>query len=226
MRRIVLGLGLAIAAALADGTVSSAATAGAAKASWKVLPSISATVTPNYATGFGPQGGTGSGSTPAVGPLAVAGGGTVDFGTIVAGYQYIYKYAAQLTVKTNDSSGYKVFAEGSTDFIDTTHATILTMNSVLYWMLSSAANTQYSAATAFQSTTNTGDTAYNNNANGQGQNITFLNGLGNPPSSTVIYSSSVDGTSTQGFDYQIRVPDSITTTDTFTAVVVYTAVAN
>jgi len=223
MRRIVLGLGLAIAATLANAGYSDAAASGAAKASWKVLPSITATVVPNYQTGFGPQGGTGSGSTPTPGPLAVANGGTVDFGTIVAGYQYVYKYAAEVKVVTNDTSGYKIFAEGSTDFIDTSHATILPMNSVLYWMISSSSNTQYSAATPFQSTTNTGDTAYNNNANGQGQNITFLNG---PPSSTLVYSSSNDTTTMEGFDYQIRVPDSISATDTFTAVVVYTAVAN
>jgi hypothetical protein len=215
MRRIVLGLGLAIAAALASTSYSDAQSNGAAKASWKVLPSINASVTPNYQTGFGPAGGTGSGATPAPGSAAVLDGGYVDFGTIVAGYQYIYKYAAQVQVKTNDSSGFKVFAEGTSEFIGTSNT--LTMNSVLFWMLSGSSNTQYSAATPFQTTNNTGDTPTNG-----GNNVTFANG---PPSSTLIYSSSTGGTSLQGFDYQIRVPDSVPA-DTFTATVVYTAVAN
>jgi len=216
MRRIVLGLGLAIAAALASGGYSDAEQNGAAKATWKVLPSINASVTPNYQTGFGPQGGTGSGASPAPGSAATLDGGYVDFGTVVAGYQYVYKYAAQVKVMTNDALGFKVFAEGTSEFTGSLGSTI-TMDSVLFWMLSSSGNTQYSAATPFYTTNNTGDTPTNG-----GLNVTFANG---PPSQTLIYSSSTQGTSTQGFDYQIRVPETVAT-DTFTAIVVYTAVAN
>jgi hypothetical protein len=91
------------------------------------------------------------------------------------------------------------------------------MNSVLFWMLSGSGNTQYSAATPFQTTNNTGDTPTNG-----GNNVTFASG---PPAATLIYSSNAQGTSTQGFDYQIHVPDSVGA-DTFQAIVVYTAVAN
>jgi hypothetical protein len=215
MRRIVLVLGLAIAAALGSAGSSNAAQTGAAKMNWRVTPTITAAVTPNYQSGFGPQGGTGSGSTPAAGSSAVLDGGFVDFGTIVAGYQYIYKYAAQVQVKSNDASGFKVFAEGTSEFVGS--SSTLPMNSVLFWMLSGSGNTQYTAATPFQTTNNTGDTPTNG-----GNNLTFLSG---PPTSTLIYSSSAQGTSTQGFDYQIHVPDTVSA-DTFTATVVYTAVAN
>jgi hypothetical protein len=215
MRRIVLGLGLALAATFASAGSSDAQSNGAAKASWHVMPSINASVTPNYQTGFGPQGGTGSGSTPAPGSSAVLNGGYVDFGTVVAGYQYIYKYAAQLQVKTNDASGFKVFAEGTSEFIGSSNT--LPMNQVLFWMLTGSGNTPYSAATPFQTTNTTGDIPTNG-----GNNVTFTNG---PPATTLIYSSNAQGTSTQGFDYQIRVPDTVAA-DTFTAIVVYTAVAN
>jgi hypothetical protein len=220
MRRIVLGLGLALAAALAAGAVSDATTrSGAAKATWHVTPAINASVTPNYQTGFGPMGGTGSGASPAPGSTAVLDGGYVDFGTLVAGYQYIYKYAAQVNVTTNDANGFKVFAEGTSEFVGST--VTLNMNSVLFWMLSGSSNTQYSAATPFNTTNNTGDLPTNPGPGGD-QNVTFLT---QPPSSTLIYSSNAQGTSHQGFDYQIRVPDTVGT-DQFTATVVYTAVAN
>jgi len=220
MRRIVLGLGLAIAAALAVGASSDASPpSGAAKATWHVTPAINASVTPNYQTGFGPQGGTGSGASPAPGSAAVQNGGYVDFGTLVAGYQYVYKYAARVNVTTNDANGFKVFAEGTSEFVGSTAT--LDMNSVLYWMLSSSSNTQYSPATPFSTTNNTGDTPTNPGPGGD-TNVTFASG---PPSSTLIYSSNAQGTSTQGFDYQIRVPDTVGA-DQFTATVVYTAVAN
>jgi hypothetical protein len=225
MRRIVLVLGLAFIAALAGGAPSDAATFGAAEATWHVLPTLTTAITPNYQSGFGPQGGTGSGSTPAVGASAVLDGGYVDFGTVVAGYNYLYKYAAQVQVKTNDNSGFKVFAEGSADFYGTTTMTTQPMNSVLFWALSGTGNSPFTAATPFQSTANTGDTPTNfitTNGTNQGQNITFASG---PPSSTLIYSSSTGGTNTQGYDYQIHVPDTVPT-DTFSAIVVYTAVAN
>ncbi|MFN2459672.1 MAG: hypothetical protein ABR591_03120, partial [Candidatus Velthaea sp.] len=73
------------------------------------------TVTPNYQAGFGPQGGSGSGSNPAVGASAHLGSGFVDFGNVVAGYAYIYKFAAQVSVTTNDNLGFNVYGEASTN---------------------------------------------------------------------------------------------------------------
>src|SRR5512146_1783783 len=85
---------------------------GSVKLSWKTLPLIQLTITPNYQTGFGPQGGTGSGSTPAPGPGAVLNGGVVDFGNqVVQGFSYLYKFAAQAKVTSNDASGFTVYAE-------------------------------------------------------------------------------------------------------------------
>src|SRR6202163_1635786 len=94
MRRLT-----AAAAALLLTTVpagnASAASLGSAQIKYKINPTVRAQVIPNYASGFGPIGGLGSGSTPAVGAGAVLGGGTVDFGNVVVGYQYLYKYAAR-----------------------------------------------------------------------------------------------------------------------------------
>jgi hypothetical protein len=171
-------------------------------------------VTPNYQSGFGPTGGTGSGSTPAVGPAASLGGGYVDFGTVVAGYAYLYKYAAQVAVTTNDSSGFKVYGEGSTDFQGTLGST-QAMNSLLFWAYTGSGNTPFSAATPFQTTTFP-------TANG-GQNITY--GGSTPSSSSLVWSSTTGGTISKGFDYQIHVPSSIAT-DTFSAYVVYTVIGN
>ncbi|MDQ2680039.1 MAG: hypothetical protein M3Y21_03330, partial [Candidatus Eremiobacteraeota bacterium] len=131
-----------------------ATTAGSVKMQWKTLPTISLVVTPNYQAGFGPQGGAGSGSTPAPGPLASLGGGDVDFGSnVVQGYQYLYKYAAQATVKTNDLSGFAVYAEGTTDVNDTTMGGTVPLSQTLYWLKNSGANNPFTPANAFQPTT-------------------------------------------------------------------------
>ncbi len=215
MRRIVLVLLSTIATALASGAHADASQ-GAAQARWRVVPTITASVIPNYQSGFGPQGGAGSGSTPAAGALAVLNGGYVDFGSLVAGYQYLYKYAAQVQVGSNDNSGFKVFAEGSTDFTSLAHGTV-PMNSILYWLVSSAGNGPFSAAAPFSSTANTGDTSLNG-----GNNVGFAVG---PPAATLVWSYPGPGNSAQGYDYEVHVPSSIAT-DTFSAIVVYTVVGN
>lgn len=186
---------------------------GAVQAKWNVAVLLSASVVPNYTTGYGPTGGSGSGSTPAVGPLASPGAGWVDFGTVVAGYSYLYKYAAQVNVNTNDSNGFSVYAEGSTDLNGNTTGAY-PISSVLYWLVSSSANSPFSASTAFQKTAGT---PYNAN-----QNITYA---GTPPASALVWASPSGGTVSRGFDYQIRLPGSIPI-DKFNVYVVYTVVAN
>jgi len=217
MRRIVLVLLSTIATALAAVTAADASQQGAAQMKWRVVPTVTGTIIPNYQSGFGPQGGTGSGQTPAVGGSATLGGGYVDFGTLVAGYQYLYKYAAQVQVTTNDNSGFKVFAEGSTDFKGTMGST-QSMRSILFWVQSGSGNTPFTPGTPFLSTTNTGDTSLNG-----GNNLGWA-GVG-PPASTLVWSYATAGSSSEGFDYEVNVPESIAT-DTFTATVVYTVVGN
>lgn len=214
MRRTVLRLVSTIVAASALTSPASAAATGATDAQWHVLPYVTATVVPNYQSGFGPQGGTGSGTTPAVGSSAMLGGGFVDFGTITAGYSYIYKYAAQVNIKTNDSSGFQVYGEGSTDFQGASTGT-QPINSLLYWAVSSSANSPYTAATPFEKTTFT--------PGGGGTTISY--GGSTPPVTALIWSSPSSGAQSHSYDYQMRLPSTIPT-DTFTAYVVYTVIGN
>ena len=174
-------------------------------------------ITPNYQSGYGPSGGLGSNQTVAVGSGASLDGGFVDFGNVVAGYQYLYKYAAQVAVNTNDSSGFTVYAEGSTNFnAATTGVTAIPIGTTLFWMVSSTSNTSTSAATPFEDTTATvGGTPV-------GTAITYA---GSPPASAVVWSSASGGNVTRGYDYELQLPGSAGTSE-FSAYIVYTAIAN
>jgi hypothetical protein len=196
-------------------------TMGSAQVKYRVLPLVKLTVVPNYQSGFGPQGGTGSGATPAPGALAVLDSGTVDFGNLIAGFQYLYKYAALVTVQTNDTAGFIVYAEGSTDLNGSNPVPsppTFPINQALFWMVSSTGNSPFSAATPFNSTTSP--------VSNGGQTITYAVG---PPASSQIWSNPTGGTVTQGYDYQLRLPTSITpaaNSTQFNVYVVYTVVGN
>ncbi|GAC1535972.1 MAG: hypothetical protein NVS2B17_06900 [Candidatus Velthaea sp.] len=214
MRRTVLVL-LALLAIVASGMPASAQSTGAVKMNWKVSTLIASTMTPNYQTGFGPQGGGGSGSTPAAGPSAALGSGYVDFGNVIAGYNYIYKYAAQVAVTTNDTSGFKVYGEGSTNLNGATTGSY-PISSILLWLISSSANSPFSPGTSFQATTFP--------ATNGGMNINY--GTSTPPATALIWSNSTAGTNvSQGYDYQLRLPSSIPI-DSFSVYVVYTVIGN
>jgi hypothetical protein len=214
MRRIVLSLLSALLVVVSTAGPAFAQSKGAVAATWKVVPLITSTVTPNYQSGFGPTGGSGSGSTPAVGPSAVLGSGFVDFGSVIAGFAYLYKFAAKVSVTTNDASGFKVYGEGSTDFNGASTGT-QPISTLLFWLQNNAGNTPFSAATPFQATTFPTANA--------GKNITY--GAGFPPNTSLVWSSATGGTISQGYDYEIRLPSTIPT-DTFSAFVVYTVIGN
>lgn len=225
MRYIGLGF-LVLTIAMAVGGQHAAAQGvpqyGSVKLTWKVLPLITLTVTPNYQTGFGPQGGTGSGSTPAPGAGATLNGGIVDFGTqVVQGYSYIYKYALQANVLTNDTSGFTLYAEG-TNITDNTAGGTIPINQVLYWLVSNSSNGPFSSATAFNATSS---------ATSAGCGGQCINYAGNPPATALIwnYPSSTYGqpsnTVSQGYDYQLRLA-SVNSTDNFSVYITYTAVGN
>ncbi len=195
------------------------ATNGSVRVLYHVPPSINMTLTTNYQTGFGPQGGAGSGSTPAAG--AGASSGAIDFGTVVQGYNYLYKYAAQIAVMTNDVNGFVLYAEGTSDF----DATFPLQNS-LFWMPSSANNTPYTGpptAHSFQKTLSpvtygagTASINYGGAAPGASAQIWQYNGA------TV---NLPGGSATQGYDFQLDVP-SATNISAYSIYVVYTAVAS
>ena len=214
MRRIVLCLVFALLVFSNTVVPVSAAATGSVAAHWKVVTLITSTVTPNYQSGFGPTGGSGSGSTPSAGPSATLGGGYVDFGNLIAGYAYLYKYAAQVAVTTNDSGGFKVYGEGSTNFNGSTSGS-QPISTLLFWLFTGSANTPFSASTPFEATT---FPTFNG-----GKNINY--GASLPPSTALVWSNATAGTIAQGFDYQIRVPSTIPI-DTFSAYVVYTVIGN
>jgi hypothetical protein len=195
---------------------------GSAQLNYKVLATVKAQVIPNYMSGFGPQGGGGSGSTPTPGPAAVLNGGTVDFGNVVVGYQYLYKYAAQINVQTNDKAGFVVYAEGATDLNGSnpvpTPATF-PLAQTLFWLVNNSGNTPYSSATSFN---RTGGTPIGlNGVNG----IDYSATGGVPSSNSVVWSSAGAGNLSQGFDYQLRLSGS-TPISQFDVYIVYTVVGN
>ncbi|HTW83018.1 MAG TPA: hypothetical protein VMD91_02985 [Candidatus Sulfotelmatobacter sp.] len=212
----------AAAAALAlAGTplLARAATVGSAQLDYKVLPYVHASVTPNYASGFGVAGistnGLGSGTTPANGSTAVLDGGQVDFGNVVVGYNYLYKYAAQVNVNTNDPSGFIVYAEGATDLF-TPSASTSPLFQTLFWLPSSSGNTAFSSATSFNKTAGTPIGV--NGVNG----ITYG---GAPSSASVVWTSGASGSLSQGFDYELR-PNGSMAISQFNVYIVYTVIGN
>lgn len=214
MRRIVSVFVLLSSLTFVATRPAHASTSGATQANWSIAPILTAAITPNFQSGYGPTGGQGSGLTPAAGPLASLNGGYVDFGSVVAGYQYLYRYAALVSVSTNDTSGFTVYAEGSTDLNGSTSGTYPISN-VLYWLPSSASNTSFSAATSFQKTMAT--------ATNGGQNINY--GGVAPPASAIVWNSPSGGSLARGYDYELRLPGSIPI-DTFNLYVVYTVIGN
>jgi hypothetical protein len=212
---------LFLAAAGAFAGQASAQTYGSVKLSWKIVPIITLSLTPNYQSGYGPQGGVGSGSTPAPGSGASLDGGVVDFGSeVVQGYSYLYKYALKASVQTNDGGGFTLYAEGASDISDNTAGGTIPLNQTLYWLDSVSSNSPFSNATPFQKTSfascGTGCINY---------------GGSNPPASAAVwdYTSSTIGqpgnTVSQGFDYELRLFNN-PPADNFSVYIVYTAVGN
>ena len=201
---------------------ASAQAYGSMKLQWKIVPVVNLTITPNYQSGFGPQGGVGSGSTPAPGGGATLNGGVVDFGNqVVQGYAYLYKYAVQAQVQTNDSSGFTLYAEGMTDIADQTNpGSTIPLNQTLYWLPSSSSNTPFTPATAFQKTAFAACGVACINYGGMSPPATAA--VWNYPSSTF---GQPANTATQGFDYELRLYNN-PPADGFSVYIVYTAVGN
>jgi hypothetical protein len=153
--------------------------------------------------------------------LATYNGGVVDFGNqVVQGYSYLYKYAAQAAVTTNDLSGFTLYAEGASDIQDLTAGGTIPLNQTLYWLPSSASNSPISAATGFHATTSP-----------VGCGGTCINYPANPPANASVwnYPSSTIGQPgnkvSQGFDYELRLYSS-PNPDSYSVYIVYTAVGN
>lgn len=215
MRRATIGACIAVWAALAAN--AEASNYGAARATWQTNIITQLTVTPNYATGFGPVTVVPPPSpAPSVGPLAAS--GYVDFGNVVAGYNYLYRNAAQVGILTNDSNGFSVYAEGSSDF--TNGSSTLALQNTLFWLPTNVTNSPFSAATSFEATSSP--------TTGGGTGIAYG---GVPPAAATVwtYPQSTIGltnnTAQRGYDYLLRLPSTApqATLDLF---IVYTVVPN
>ena len=187
---------------------------------WYTSAIIKLGLTPNYNAGFGTVKAVfGTQPTPSPGPGALIDGGYVDFGPVIAGTNYLYKYAVHLNVVSNDVNGFKLYGEGVSDFTGAGSGNTETLNSTLYYLQSSASgdtNTGFSPSFPFYKTSmpTTGGGVWP----GTDPTITY----GSYP--TPIYTSgTADGDIY--YDYQLKVP-AAATSDTYYVWVVYTVVAS
>lgn len=189
--------------AFANVALAQAAPTGNVQAKWYAQAVINMSLTPNYASGFGSvKAAFGAQPAPAPGPNATLNGGSVDFGNIISGNSYLYKYAAHLHVTSNDANGVAVYGEGAADFFNTTDSTTQTLNQTLYYLPSTASgdtNTGFSASLPFYRTSGTvsGGT------------------YGTPASiSYATFPAPITNTATANsdlyYDYQLKVPVSAT----------------
>jgi hypothetical protein len=210
MKRYLLGVMGAIFAAMALTAVLSPAAAatatGTVNVKWHVLPVINFTLTPNYFSGYGAVKAVfGTQPAPTHGPGATGvGSGTVDFGTTIAGDTYLYKYAAELTVTTNDSSGFYVYGEGAANLVNNTDSTQYTLSQALFYLPSEAT-----------SDSNTGFTPGLPFSNTSGAVSGGADSISNP--ATISYASypipiATSSTANGNFyyDYQFKVPPTAT----------------
>ena len=206
-------------AAMLLSVMPASAGVGTVKVNWYVTGILKFTLTPNYNAGFGPVPATfGTQPAPNPGPGACLLGCADDFGTVIQGKQYLYKYAAHLNIITNDSNGFKVYGEGSADFSDGVGDSIPVAGS-LYYLPSGATsdgNTGFTASYAFSKTSGTVNP--NPPIFGSAPTITYTAYPG--PMFT-----SVLATADFYQDYQLKVPATApATTNTYFVWVVYTVV--
>ncbi|MEO9264007.1 MAG: hypothetical protein ABI282_07915 [Candidatus Baltobacteraceae bacterium] len=107
---------------------------------WHGQMLVSMSVTPNYTPGYGAilsKFGGGS-PIPVAGPGAPA---AVDFGSVLAGDSYLYKFAAHVKVTTNDPGGFNLYGEGTADFIAVTTGGNAPLSTTLFYVNSVAGGT-------------------------------------------------------------------------------------
>lgn len=173
---------------------------------WHTMPIVTIHLTPNYVSGFGAIPATiGTQPAPTHGPNAVLDGGSVDFGTVLAGKNYIYKYATHLNVASSDQNGVDVYGEGAANFLNTADSSTLPISSTVYYLNSTSGspadtNTGFSPAAPFLLTNGTvvGGGSY-----ASAPSITYLT-----------YPSPISTATTANadfyYDYQLKVPVTAT----------------
>jgi hypothetical protein len=197
------------------------AVSGTATTKWFGQALVSLTVTPNYYAGFGSVLATfGTQPAPTHGPAATGvGTGAVDFGPILAGDTYLYKYAASVNVTTTSSAGFFLYGEGAANFTNNTDSSTYAINQTLFYVPSTSgtvadSNTGYSAGYPFAKT----------------GGLVAGGGLAGPPATITYttYPSPIDASSSPSqdlyYDYLMKVPPAATSGQYYVWIV-YTVVA-
>jgi hypothetical protein len=194
--------GIAAYAALAPAIANTATAPVTVK--WSAQSVIAMTLTPNYVAGYGAVPAViGTQPTPTTGPNATLGGGAIDFGDVLGGKNYLYKYAAHLHITSNDTNGFYLYGEGAADFYNTADASTQPLDTTLYYLNSTSGsppdgNTGFSAGLPFFKT------------------------------SYLSYPSPIDTSATESadlyYDYQLKVP-ATATGGLYYVWIVYTVVA-
>ena len=222
--RAWFGTCIAVFAALAAFAPASANSASVTL-KWYTQAVIRLSLVPNYAVNYGTVKAVfGSAQpTPSPGPGSCALGCAVDFGPVLSGTNYLYKYAAHLTVNSNDANGFLVYGEGAADFVNQADSSAQAINQTLYYLPSygsafgppgSDANTGYSAALPFYKTSAT--------VSGGGSFATAPSiAYGSYPASIA---NATAQTADLYYDYQLHVPPAATGGQYYVWIV-YTVVA-
>ncbi|HEY9181257.1 MAG TPA: hypothetical protein VIO32_11100 [Candidatus Baltobacteraceae bacterium] len=215
--RTWFGTAILVALLAGEAAPSSAQTAPTIDTNWNTTPVVKLVLTPNYTSGYGPVKAIfGAQPTPAPAGGACLQGCAIDFGTVLAGTDYLYKYAAHLNIKTNDGNGVNVYGEGAADFYNQNDATSQSLSTTLYYLpsvLSGDTNTGFSASLPFYKTSGT----VSGNSFATAPTITYAT----YPSPMTATSSA--NTSDLYYDYQLKVPPAATT-GAYYVWVVYTVV--
>lgn len=202
------------------------AASGSVNVSWYAQAIVKVALTPNYASGYGAVKAVfGTQPTPAPGSGACLDGCAVDFGDVLAGTNYLYKYAAHLNVVSNDTNGVTLYGQGAADFYNTNDSTTQPLNTTVYWLQStngsvSDSNTGFSPAFPFSNAGSTAGATVSGNSFSTAPTVSYSS---SPPSNAEIgYTSSAN--SDLYYDYQLKVPPTATSGQYYVWVV-YTVVA-
>lgn len=214
----ILGMAALVVALFLAGPQAGAQATGTVNVKWNTQALVKVSLTPNYASGFGQIVATiGTQPAPTHGPDAVSGGGSVDFGNVLAGKNYVYKFATHLNVTSNSTAGLEVYGQGAADFYNTFDMTTVPLSQAVYWLNSTSgsgdSNTGFSPGTPFQAATS----GVSNNGQFTTPSISY--GVYPAP-----ISSSAAANADFYYDYQLKVP-ATATSGLYYVWIVYTVVA-
>jgi hypothetical protein len=185
---------------------------------WYAQAAVKFTLTPNYASGCGTvKASFGTQPTPAAPPQGCMNGGAVDFGGVLSGTDYLYKYASHLNVVCNDANGVNVYGEGAADFYNTTDGSSTPLNQTLYYLNSTSGgtdtNTGFSSSLPFFRTT----------SSVSGNTFSTTPSIAYTAYPAPIASTMTNATSDFYYDYQLKVPP-VATSGSYYVWIVYTVV--